>query len=695
VRELLDAAARQPALHVRQGKMVVELSVIKTDKGIALQTLRQRLGATAVLFLGDDVTDEDAFKTLTGPDVGIKVGEGDTAAKFRIPDTQAVARLLADIAERRAAWIAGSEAVPIERHSMLSDQRTCALVGPQGRISWLCLPRIDSPALFADLLGGGAAGYFDIRPASGGMTPKQEYLESSFVLATDWGSFKVIDYLDCSEGRPFQRAGRSDLVRVIEGTGAAQVAFAPRLDFGGVETKLRVVENGLHIEGTVDPCVLYSPGVRWTIQREGRHETALAHVELGAHPAVFELRHGTANVSAPRQPERSRRDQTLKFWTNWAATLQLPPVQTQLVLRSALVLRALVYGPTGAIAAAGTTSLPEHIGGVRNWDYRFCWPRDAAMAATVLARLGSPGVGMKLLDWILGLLEDAEPDALIRPLYSVTGGHLGPEGVIAELTGYRGSRPVRVGNSAAHQIQLDVLGPVAELLALQAYQGAPLTQEHLALAERMVLAVSKRWQEADHGIWEIRAERKHHVHSKVMCWMTVDCCMRVAEYVGRRCEDWRALRDAIAAEVLERGWNAERKAFCASYDSAEADAASLWVGLSGLLPPDDPRFISTVALVERELRHGPTVYRYKYEDGLPGVEGGFNICTAWLIECYALLGRWQEAEDLFQRYLALAGPTGLIAEEYEPKYGISLGNFPQAYSHIGLVNCALRLSAPR
>ena len=267
---------------------------------------------------------------------------------------------------------------------------------------------------------------------------------------------------------------------------------------------------------------------------------------------------------------------------------------------------------------------------------------------------------------MLGILENLEPNALIRRVTPSPAGTSDAEGIVAELAGYRGSRPVRVGNMAAQQVQLDVLGPIAELLSLLAYQGESLTPEHWRMTESMVAAVASRWQDEDHGIWEIRAVRKHHVHSKVMCWQTVDSALRVADYTwaaAGRTGSSSAKRSPMRSS---RSANQEQQAFCSSYGAAEIDSAALFVGLSGLLPPTDPRFASTVQAVERELRHGPTVYRYRYEDGLPGIEGGFNICTSWLIESYALLGRHAEAEELFEHYLALAGPTGLIAEEYDP-----------------------------
>ncbi|TWT42009.1 Trehalase [Phycisphaerae bacterium RAS1] len=683
---------RWPGVYLRQGKMVVELSVVRTHKGEALQRLRQRLGASGVLFLGDDSTDEDAFATLQGPDVGVKVGPGSSAARHRAADTQAVARVLARVTERRAEWIAGAAATPIEQHSVLSDQRTVALLDPRGRLVWMCAPRIDSAALFAELLGGPLAGFFEIRPVDGRGRARQAYLRDSLVLVTDWGGVRICDYLDCGGGRAFQRAGRTDLLRVVEGCGDVGVIFAPRLDFGRIETRLSVAEDGIVIEGAVDPVVLRAPGVRWSIVDEGRHQTATATVHVDSQPLVLELRYGTANLAADRLTEAVRRERVRQFWAGWAATLTLPSAYREACARSALVIKGLCYGPTGAIAAAATTSLPEHAGGVRNWDYRFCWPRDAAMAAEALARLGATGPALKLLDWILGILDECEPGALLSPVYSVTGGHLGPEGEIGELAGYRGSRPVRVGNAAARQVQLDVFGPIASLVALLAERGAALSSEHWRMLDHMVTTVAARWREADHGIWEARRARRNHVHSKVMCWQTVDRALQVARYLGRRRPDWEELRAAIAEDVVAGGWRAGRGAFAATYEEDDVDAAVLWVGLSGMLPPTDPRVIGTIADVERQLREGPAVYRYRYDDGLSGLEGAFNLCTTWLIEALSMAGRREEAESLLGDYLDQQGPTGLMSEEYDPKRGQALGNFPQAYSHLGLINAATRVA---
>ncbi len=690
---ILHGPASWPGIHVRHGKKVIELSVVQTDKGRALGRLRQRLGATGVLFLGDDVTDEDAFDTLGGPDVGVKVGPGQTRARFRAGDTVEVARILARVAECRADWLAGSHATPIEQHSILSDQRTVALLNPEGRVVWLCLPRVDSPAVFAELVGGPTAGFFDIRPATDAAPLSQQYVGDTFVLETRWPTLTVTDYLDCGGGRAFQRAGRTDLIRVVSGTGRVRITFAPRLDFGRMETCLRIGERGVEVEGSADPLVLRAPGLHWRLVNEGHHETAIAEFQLDRGPIALEMRFGTANLDADPRPEAARRERTARFWSGWAATLSLPGVARDLVRRSALVLKALCYGPTGAMIAAATTSLPEHAGGVRNWDYRFCWPRDAAMGASALAQLGATGPAIKFLDWVLGILDELEPASLIRPVYTVTGGHLGPEGEIAELAGYRGSRPVRVGNLAAQQVQLDLFGPIADLVARLATQSEALSAEHWRMLDTMVAAIDQRWKEPDHGIWEVRRPRQHHVHSKAMCWQTIDRAIRVANYLGRSRPEWTALRDAIAEDILASGWKDGFNSFSATYDGQESDAATLAVGLTGLIRADDPRFLATVDHVERNLRVGPTVYRYRYDDGLPGAEGGFLLCTSWLIEAYAKVGRLDAAHALFEQYVALAGPTGMLSEQYDPDGRCALGNCPQAYSHVGLINAAVALAS--
>ncbi|MCC6675549.1 MAG: trehalose-phosphatase [Phycisphaerales bacterium] len=673
------------------GVFVVELFVSRPDKGAALDAIRRRAGASAVVFFGDDLTDEHAFAALRPGDVGVKIGPGPTIATARIAARGDMAECLDILLEERRAWLGSRRIIPIHHHAVLSDQRTVAIVDPRGDISWMCLPRIDSSAMFASMLGV-PRNEFRIQPAEPG-PPTQEYLPDTFILRTRWPGVVVTDYFDCSAGRPYQRAGRSELIRVIEGQGRISIRFAPKLDFGRVATRLAAREQGLEVEGWPDPVVLYSPGITWKIEPENDHHIATAEVELVAgEPRVLELRYGTASLRAAPSTEPDRRRDTARFWSGWAGTLKLPALRPDLVRRSALVLKALCHGPSGAIAAAGTTSLPEHLGGERNWDYRYCWPRDACLAAASLIRLGNTGVAIKLLDWLGGVLERSDAPDRLRPLYTVTGSHLGPEAELSELAGYGDSRPVRVGNAASNQVQLDVFGPIVELVAMLAQKGAPVTPEHWRIVEGMVQAVASRWQEPDHGIWEIRGPRRHHIHTKSMCWLAVDRALTVADLgMGRRRPDWEHLREQIAQDVLANGWSDSARAFTAAYGEPYIDAASLAVGLSGLLPMTDPRFRSTVDRVAEELLVGPVVYRYRYPDGLGGEEGGWCLCTWWLIESLAATGRHAEARDLFDRLCECAGPTGLLAEEFDPGMGLSLGNFPQAYSHLAVINSAIVL----
>ncbi|MEM8708814.1 MAG: bifunctional trehalose-phosphatase/glycoside hydrolase family 15 protein, partial [Actinomycetota bacterium] len=688
-------------LTVRHGKKVCELLLIPTDKGKALRTVRATVGATAVMFIGDDVTDEYAFRTLHGPDVGVKVGEGETAAPFRVESPDEVAVLLAALSARRADWLAGAGVTPIDEHSMLSDQRTAAIVTPDARITWLCVPRIDSSAIFAELLGGPAAGHFSIGPSgnSNAGKPKQTYVGDSLILRTTWPSMTVTDYLDCSEGRPKRISGRTDLIRVIEGTGTARIEFAPRLDFGRFPTQVEVRDGGLEVTNAADLVVLRSPGVEWTIEEAGQHQTAVAEVDLSAGPITLELRCGTASLRPDRTDEADRRAATDSFWSDWAARLELPEtlvdVDHDLIRRSALTLKALCYGPTGAILAAATTSLPEFIGGVRNWDYRYCWIRDASLSAGALVKLGSIDEAMDLLDWLLRVIESSEvgPERL-SPLYTVNGTKLPPEATIEELSGYAGSRPVRVGNAADHQVQLDVFGPVLELIHQLGAVDAPLSARHWRLVEDLVGAVEQRWMEPDQGIWEVRSAPRHHVNSKVMCWVTVDRAVQIADEVfGRERPEWVNLREQIKDDIITNGWNDEINSFTTAYDGTDLDASVLAVGLFGMIDADDPRYAATVRAVETWLRTGDTVYRYKHEDGLPGEEGGFNLMTSWLIDAKIQIGDLDSARQLFRAYVDLAGPTGLIAEEVDPANGRALGNHPQAYSHLGLISNALNLSA--
>lgn len=689
VADVLAGPCTWDGVQVTEGKAVVELAVVPTDKGLALDVLRHQLGATAAVFFGDDVTDEKAFARLSGPDLGVKVGEGDTAAGYRVSSTAHVATALAFLIEERRTWLYGEHAVPIERHSMISNGRTVALLTPDGTVNWMCHPEPDSGAVFADLLGGPAAGYFSIKPVRNGLPLGQRYVPGTMTLETRWPRLLVTDYLV-----HLDEVGRNDLVRVVSGQARTVVEFVPRPEFGQLPVRLEAEPEGLRVLGTSDPMVLRSPGVDWQVSCDGSHCSARAVIEPAGSEVLFELRCGSDDLGPSPIAEIEQRRRASVWWSDWLAGLTLPTVERGLVARSALTLRGLCNHGTGAIMAAATTSLPEQIGGVRNWDYRYCWLRDAAMSARALVSLGSLAEADGYLNWLHRVLETVSSPERLHPLYTIQGGALGPEAVIDTLPGYAGSRPVRVSNAATQQVQLDVFGPVVELITDVSAARGHVTDHDWELVAAMTQAVTRRWREPDHGIWEIRDAPRQHVYSKVMCWVTVDRALTLAATHGRDPEPgWALLRDEIADEVLSKGWNDEAQAFTTAYDGLDLDAASLHIGLSGLIDPRDERFAATVTAIEAELRSGSTVYRYKHDDGLPGGEGGFHLCAAWMVEAYLACGRRTEAEQLFQQLVDVAGPTGLLSEEYDPVAERSLGNHPQAYSHLGLIRCAQLLSS--
>ncbi|MBL0871456.1 MAG: trehalose-phosphatase [Phycisphaerales bacterium] len=690
-----EAACLQiEGVHVRRGSGVVEFMVVAANKGDAIKRVRHVCGATSVIFIGDDATDEDVFRAMSGDDVSVKVGRGETAAGHRVGDVADVARLLRFVADRRADWARRRNLPDLARCAILSDQRTAVVVSPGAKISWMCLPRLDSAAVFASLVGEDSDGVFEVQPVEVIGRPRVSYDGDSFICVTEWDGLRVTDYLDCSGGRAFQKAGRSDLFRVIEAAQPARVRFAPRLDYGRIHTQIVVRSEGLEVQGSNDPIVLRSPGIRWTIVNEGVHQTAVAEITPGGEAVVLELRYGTSNFAPTIEPEVIRREQNRRFWSGWAGSLRLPTRYAPLVKRSALVLKALSYGPSGAIAAAATTSLPEQMGGVRNWDYRYCWPRDAAKAASSLVRLGNTGHAMKLLDWLLEVVDRCETPDRLHPIYSLSGGLLPPEAELGHLGGFGQSRPVRIGNAAANQVQLDVFGPIVNLVAMLAERGAPIAPDHWRLVRAMVRAVESRWREPDHGIWEMRIERRHHVHSKVMCWHTVDRAMVVERAVsGTRNPEWSKLADQIREDVLCNGWNEAAGAFTGAYGHAYLDAGVLKIGLTGLIDPSDPRWIATVEMIERSLRKGPTVRRYEIDDGLPGTEGGMHICTGWLIESLISIGRLDTAAELLDQFASTFAGPGVLSEQYDHRHRMPIGNLAQAYSHLAFIDAVVAMDS--
>jgi trehalose-phosphatase len=685
--------ATWPGIHVTTGAYVIELSVFATNKGAAVDALRTQQSASAVIFLGADVTDENAFANLQGPDIGVRIGHAEqTQAGYCVDDSDTGVRVLALLTECRRRWLFGEHTIPIERHTLLANGNTLALLTPAAKVSWLCHPRPDSSAVFAALLGDDSAGYFSVAPHRPGGEPLplgQRYRPSTMTVETRWSGLTVCDWLHPT-------GAHSSLFRVLSGSVPVRLSFAPRPEFGQVPTQMESTGDGLQVIGSNDPIRLLSPGVQWHVVDEGGHHTAYAVVDLARAGGcvTVELRLGGDGPDGRAEPA-DRRAEAERPWREWASRLRLPARAAELVLRSALTLHALCYTTTGAILAAATSSLPEEVGGLRNWDYRYCWLRDATMSAQTLVALGSAEEAEALLAWtrrvILGTA--GHPERL-HPLYTVDGDELGAEAVIETLPGYAGSRPVRVGNAANRQVQLDVFGPIADLVSHLADLRGGLAPWQAELMGDMVEAVSRRWHEPDHGIWEARIPPRHHVYSKVMAWLTVDHALRLGERHRMPIDPaWAALRNTIADDVLTRGWHEDAGAYTVAYGHPEIDASSLWIGLSGLLPDDDPRFLATVLAVESELRSGPIVYRYRWDDGLPGREGGFHICSAWLVEAYLRTGRRGDAEELFEQMVDCAGPTGLLPEQYDPLAERGLGNHPQAYSHLGLINCALLLDA--
>ncbi len=590
----------------------------------------------------------------------------------------------------------------IDDCSMLSDQRTIAIVQPDASISWMCIPRVDSAAIFAHLMDTDneptKAGIFSIEDAEGNL-PRQRYLGDTLILQSEFPGFHITDYLDASRGRAKHQAGRSDLVRVIEGSGVINITFAPRLNFGRTITKLEPKDGGLVIKGGNDLVCLRSKSIAWTITEDGNHHTATATVDLDAMggSVKLELRCGTANVAPDAMPEPERRSATQAHWQKWVDKLKIPKFATVDVRRSAVLLKGLCYRPTGAILAAGTMSLPETIGGVRNWDYRYCWLRDSALTASALIRLGSHSESMALLDWVLNLVELRGGAERLNPLAQVTGGHLAPDGVIEELSGYRGSKPVRINNAADSQVQLDVFGPVVDVICQLAKRGEPLATKHWNLVNDLVKAVALRWQEEDAGIWEFRSAPRHYTYSKLMCWVAVDRAIFLAEYfTGEVPREWEELRDEIADAINTQCYKAHRNAYTSAYDGDDIDSSVLAIGLYGFEKFDDPRFQGTMKAVEETLLDNGTVFRYRHiDDGLPGEEGGFNIMTLWLVECYLRSGRIDEASKLFSGVRKNIGATGLLSEEVDPVTGEALGNIPQAYSHLAYINAAIAMAEMR
>ncbi|MGW6601355.1 glycoside hydrolase family 15 protein [Streptomyces sp. NPDC055036] len=584
----------------------------------------------------------------------------------------------------------------IEDYALIGDLQTAALVGRNGSIDWLCLPRFDSAACFAALLGGEENGHWRLAPTGARACTRRAYVGDSLVLESVWetrtGTVKVTDFMP-------QRDKAPEIMRIVEGvSGTVDMSATMRLrfDFGSVVPWMRRAEgHRVAVAGPDSVWLRSEPPVKtW-----GQHYSTRSAFTIGAGEKVaFVLTWHPSHRPRPRRVDPHRAlARSLEDWESWAERCRYHGPHRAAVMRSLITLKALTYGPTGGIVAAPTTSLPEELGSVRNWDYRYCWLRDSTLVLGALLSAGYLEEAAAWRDWLLRAVAGDPADLQI--MYGLAGERRLPETELPWLRGYASSAPVRTGNNAVDQLQLDVYGEVMDSLNVARTAGLPAQPHAWNLQLSLLGFLESKWREPDEGLWEVRGPRQHFVHSKVMAWVAADRAVRTLEDDPSLRGDvarWRAMRDEVHREVCERGYDPERNTFTQSYGSAELDAATLLIPRVGFLPPDDPRVIGTVDAVRAELGHGGLLRRYSTTgpsvDGLPGGEGTFLVCSFWLADALHMTGRTAEAAELFERLLALRNDVGLLAEEYDPVTRRQLGNYPQAFSHIGLVVTALTLA---
>ncbi|MGW0632395.1 glycoside hydrolase family 15 protein [Streptomyces sp. NPDC002758] len=583
----------------------------------------------------------------------------------------------------------------IEDYALIGDEQTAALVGRDGSIDWLCLPRFDSGACFARLLGDENNGNWRIAPLGADTCTRRAYRPDTLVLDTEWqtpdGTVRVTDLMPQRERAP-------DVVRIVEGvSGRVTVRGTLRLrfDYGTIIPWMR--KSGGHRVAVAGPDSVWlrsEPAVRTWGQDFSTHSEFT--VEQGERVAFVLTWHPSHEPRPPLVDPYDALGVSVTDWQRWAARCRYQGPYRDAVVRSLITLKALTYRPTGGIVAAATTSLPEELGGVRNWDYRYCWLRDATLTLSALVNAGYHNEAEAWRDWLLRAVAGDPADLQI--MYGVAGERRLPEFELPWLAGFAGSAPVRIGNSAVNQLQLDVYGEVMDSLWLARRAGLSPKPHMWSLQAVLLEWLRAQWRQPDEGLWEVRGGRRHFVHSKVMVWVAADRAVRTLEEhpeLPGDLEGWRALRDDVHRDVCEKGYDPERNTFTQSYGSRELDAALLLIPRAGFLPPDDPRVIGTMDAVRAELGHDGFLCRYDTSgtavDGLPGDEGAFLACSFWLADALHLTGRTEEAKELFDRLVSLTNDVGLLSEEYDPVAGRQLGNFPQAFSHIGLVNTALAL----
>ena len=594
---------------------------------------------------------------------------------------------------------------PIGDYGIIGDLHTIALVGRDGSIDWCCLPHFDSPSVFASILDHKAGGYFKISPKQNG-TRRQMYLPETNILHTrflqeEGGVGELTDFMPVESDEPGQRPKRHQIIRilsVVRGRMTFVLECAPAFNYARDSHSVEIEEKGAIFRSPNLTLGLVSP-----IPLHVRDGIARAEFTLDAGQSLtFFLEHLEPNgkaelLSTPESGEEAFQ-KTSAFWQHWLAQCQYSGRWREVIHRSALTLKLLTYAPTGAIVAAPTMSLPEFVGGGRNWDYRYTWIRDASFTLYGLLRLGFSNEARRFMDWLEARCHNLNADGSMQLMYGIDGRQDLPEEELLHLDGYRGSRPVRLGNAASRQLQLDMYGPLMDAIYLynQDKDGSPISYSLWMNLCRLLDYVSANWQQRDEGIWEVRGGRHNFVYSRVMCWVALDRGIRLSDKHGYPADrtKWIAERDRIYTEVMQRGWNNDAQAFVQHYEGAGLDAANLIMPLVYFVSPNDPRMISTIDRTMEELTSGSLVYRYQTwnsaPDGLQGEEGTFSMCTFWLVEALTKAGRLHEARLIFEKMLSYSNHLRLFAEEVSHT-GEQLGNFPQALTHMALISAAYNL----
>jgi GH15 family glucan-1,4-alpha-glucosidase len=587
-------------------------------------------------------------------------------------------------------------------YGVIGDLHTVALVGPDGSIDWCCLPRFDSPSLFAAILDDKRGGRFKIAPVEGGSW-RQMYLPETNVLLTRFihqeGVAELTDFMPVESDQMGVHPRHTQVVRllsVVRGTVHFSLECAPAFNYGRDPHTAEIRKEGVIFRAQGLSVGLVSP-VPLTVS----NGVATGGFTLTAGETLpFHLQHAQSNeeealLNPPRPADLAFRE-TVAFWRRWLRQCRYAGRWREMVERSALTLKLLTYAPTGAIVAAPTASLPETIGGPRNWDYRYTWIRDAGFTLYALLRLGFTNEAARFMDWLDARCHEADPDGSLQVVYGIDGRHDLKEEELSHLEGYHGSRPVRIGNAASMQLQLDIYGAIFDAVYLYNKYGAPISYDLWRSLSRLLDYVCAHWEQLDEGIWEVRGGRRHFVYSKMMCWVALDRGIRLADKRSFPADraTWLAARDKIYLQVMERGWKPSIGAFAQHYETEELDASNLLMPLVFFMSPLDPRMLSTVDRTMEQLVSDSLVSRYRVEkaapDGLAGEEGTFSLCTFWLVEALTRAGRLAEARLIFEKMLTYANHLGLFAEQIS-KAGEQVGNYPQALTHIGLISAAYNL----